>query len=253
MEFLDLPKRTQKQRSYGITSIADFGIPLGQLHDLLNDYSEFVDIAKIAIGTAYVAPNLQKKIELYKSFNIKPYFGGTLFEKFYYQNKMTEYVQLLNKFDIDTIEISTGTLEIPLNERLHLISELKNHFTCIAEVGSKDSNVNMSINEWMLEMKSLLSAGCQYVITEGRDSGTSGIYEKSGNIKSNLINELISDLDTKRIIFEAPTSKSQMYFINEIGPNVNLGNIKPSDILTLEAERVGLRSETFFMEELQWK
>lgn len=97
-----------------------------------------------------------------------------------------------------------------------------------------------------------LDAGCEYVITEGRDSGTAGIYGKNGDIRDDLIHELIKDIDYKRIIFEAPTSKHQMYFIKQLGANVNLGNVKIQDVLVLEAQRCGLRSETFYMEDREW-
>lgn len=111
----------------------------------------------------------------------------------------------------------------------------------------------MAVSQWKNEMKQLLEAGCQYVITEGRDSGTAGIYEKNGNIKCNLINELVKDIDSRKIIFEAPTPKNQMYFIKEIGANVNLGNVKIHDVLVLEAQRCGLRSETFYLEDSECK
>lgn len=249
MDFLHLPKRTEKKRQFGLTSVADFGIPLEQLKSILNNYGQFIDFAKIGIGTAYTEPNIQEKINLYKEHEIHAYFGGTLFEKSYYQNKLDDYIKILKKLGIDWIEISTGTIDIPLSYRLELIHQWKENFNCLAEVGSKDPEKPMSINEWKLEIKLLLEAGCKYVITEGRDSGTSGIYDKNGHVHSQLIDELIADINPEKIIFEAPTAKQQMYFINAVGPNVNLGNIKLQDALILETERLGLRSETFFMEE----
>lgn len=249
MDFLAIPQRTTGNREYGITSVIDLGVPIRQLQAILEDYSKFIDFAKIGVGTAYITPRLQEKIELYKSYHIKPLFGGTFFEKCYHQNKLDQYIQTLKKYRIDWIEISTGTLEIPLEDRLKLISKLKEEFSCFAEVGSKDSTKDLSITDWKQEMKLLLEAGATYCITEGRDSGTSGIYNKNGEVKSNLIHALTKDFNVNQLIFEAPTAKHQMFFINHIGPNVNLGNIKLSDVLTLEAERCGLRSETFFMEQ----
>ncbi|MFK9095488.1 phosphosulfolactate synthase [Bacillus salipaludis] len=249
MNFLSLPERTSGNRTYGLTSVIDFGTPLGELKNILSDYGELIDIAKIGIGSAYVAPNLKEKVNLYKEYHIKPYCGGTLFEKCYYQNKIPEYLSYLRNIGIEWLEISNGTLDIPIQERLQLISQIKNDFHIIGEVGSKDSNSEMPVSEWKEEIKLLLEAGCDYVITEGRDSGTSGIYEKCGNIRSNLIHELCKDLDCKQIIFEAPSSKHQMFFIKEIGPNVNLGNVKLQDVLVLESQRCGLRSETFFLED----
>ncbi|PAE33781.1 phosphosulfolactate synthase [Bacillus sp. 7884-1] len=249
MDFLILPERTSGNRTYGLTSVIDFGTPIGELKNILSDYGYLIDIAKIGIGSAYVTPNLRKKIELYKEHKIKPYCGGTLFEKCFYQNKIPEYLTHLRDLGIEWIEISNGTLDIPLQERLQMISQIKRDFHVIAEVGSKDSNKEMAISEWKQEITFLLNAGCDYVITEGRDSGTSGIYEKCGTIKLNLIQELLKDIDSKKIIFEAPTPKHQMYFIKEIGPNVNLGNVKLQDVLVLETQRCGLRSETFYLEE----
>ncbi|MGG3470288.1 phosphosulfolactate synthase [Neobacillus pocheonensis] len=249
MDFLTLPKRTSGIRTYGLTSVVDFGTPIGELKNILADYSPYIDIAKIGIGSAVVTPNIKEKIELYRQYNIIPYCGGTLFEKCYYQNKLTEYQSYLNELGVNWVEISNGTIDIPLQERLHLISLFKKDFHVISEVGSKDCHKEMPISEWRKEIRLLLEAGCHYVITEGRDSGTSGIYEQCGNVKSDLIQELLRDIDHNKIIFEAPSAKHQMYFINEIGPNVNLGNVKLSDVLVLEAQRLGLRSETFYLEE----
>jgi phosphosulfolactate synthase len=249
MDFLKIPERTLRPRTYGLTSVIDFGTPLGELKHILTDYSHIIDIAKIGIGSAYVTPNLKGKIQLYKENGIKPYCGGTFFEKCFYQNKIPEYLQLLQELGIEWIEISNGTLDIPLSERLYLISQLRKDFHVIAEVGSKDHDKDMPISEWKKEIMILLEAGCDYVITEGRDSGTSGIYERNGTVKHGFIRELTDSIDSKKIIFEAPTAKQQMYFINEVGANVNLGNIKLHDVLVLEAQRCGLRSETFFMED----
>jgi phosphosulfolactate synthase len=249
MEFLKIPERTFKPRSYGLTSVIDFGTPIGELKHILSDYSHIIDIAKIGIGSAYVTPNLKKKVQLYKENGIKPYCGGTFFEKCFYQDKIPEYLQLLQYLGIEWIEISNGTLDIPLQERLYLVSQLRKDFHIIAEVGSKDQNKEMPISEWKEEIMILLAAGCEYVITEGRDSGTAGIYEKNGTVKQGFIRELTDAIDYKKIIFEAPTPKQQMHFIKEIGANVNLGNVKLNDVLVLEAQRCGLRSETFFMED----
>ena len=232
-----------------MTSIADFGTPIGELKNILSEYHSIIDIAKIGIGSAYVTPNIKEKIDLYKQFNIKPYCGGTLFEKSYYQKKINDYIEYLKHLGIEWVEVSNGTLDIPIDERLDIISKLKEDFHVIAEVGSKDCEKEIPISEWKEELFLLLDAGCEYVITEGRDSGTSGIYGKNGEIKDDLISELVKDIDYKKIIFEAPTSKYQMYFIKQLGANVNLGNVKIQDVLALEAQRLGLRSETFFLED----
>ncbi|WP_458413630.1 phosphosulfolactate synthase [Schinkia sp. CFF1] len=247
MNFLDLPKRTTGNRMYGLTSIADFGIPVGQLRHILEDYHSFIDVAKLGVGSAYVTLNLQEKINLYKEYKVKVYCGGTLFEKCYYQGKQNEYKKFMQNLGIEWVEVSNGTLDIPLDERIEIVSEMKADFHVVGEVGSKDQNYELSAKNWVFEMKSLLDAGCEYVITEGRDSGTAGIYNPDGEVKKSILKELSKQVEINKIIFEAPTNKQQMFFINTFGPNVNLGNVKPQDVLLLEAERVGLRSETLFM------
>ncbi|WP_010283891.1 phosphosulfolactate synthase [Bacillus timonensis] len=252
MDFLDVPTRTQGERSYGITSIADFGTPVGQLEAYLQDYHAYIDIAKIGIGSAYVTPNLQEKINLYKRYKVIPYCGGTLFEKCYLQEKLDEYTNSLQRHGIEWIEISNGTIDIPLHKRISLIKQLKQHFNVIAEVGSKDQGKEMPLSEWEHEINLLLAAGCKYVITEGRDSGTAGIYNASGQVNMELINQISKNIDVNKVIFEAPTPKQQMFFINQFGTNVNLGNVKIQDVVVLETQRLGLRSETFFMGEKTW-
>jgi len=190
MDFLKLPKRTSGNRIYGLTSIADFGTPLGHLTNILDDYSHIIDIAKIGIGSAYITPNIKEKVNLYKEYKIKPYCGGTFFEKCFYQKKIPEYLTYLKTLGIDWLEVSNGTLDIPLKDRLNVIAHAKDEFNVIAEVGSKDCNMEMDISEWKEEMQIFLEAGCKYVITEGRDSGTSGIYQSNGQVKSELLMSL---------------------------------------------------------------
>ncbi|MDA8599996.1 phosphosulfolactate synthase [Burkholderiaceae bacterium] len=240
-----MEKRSEKPRKAGITSLHDVGVTVQNLSSILNDYSQFIDIAKFGVGTALIAPNLKEKIILYKDYGVEVYFGGTLFEKFYYNNEIDKYFEFLRRNEITLVEISNGTINISLDERTKIVEKYGSEFKFFGEVGSKDAESIMSPSKWIKEIKQLLDAGCEYIITEGRDSGTAGLYRASGEIRTGLLQEIVDNIDVNRLIFEAPTSKAQMYFINNIGSNVNLGNINPYDVLLLEAQRQGLRSETF--------
>lgn len=253
MDFLNLPKRTTGERTYGLTAVMDVGTPKKELEIFLAEYHHFIDMFKMGIGSAYITPNLKEKVELCKQFGVKPYCGGTLFEKCYLQNKIPDYLAKLRELGIEWVEVSNGTVDIPLNERLKLIEYIRKDFYVIAEVGSKDSGNNMPGSRWKEEIRLLLEAGCDYVTAEGRSTGNAGIYKSNGEIKEHLIKELLCDLDSRKIIFEAPAPKQQLYFIKLIGPNVNLGNIKLRDVLNLESQRRGLKSETFFLEEKECK
>jgi len=99
----------------------------------------------------------------------------------------------------------------------------------------------------MAEISALLAAGAAYVITEGRNSGTAGIYRENGEIRTGLVSDIVRTFGPERLIFEAPVASAQNFLINLAGANVNLGNVSPMDVLQLEAQRQALRSETFHL------
>jgi len=243
---LDLPKREQKPRKFGITAVHDVRLNMGELKNILTDYASYIDIAKLGVGSAYVTPRLDDKIKLYKEYNVNVYFGGTLFEKFYHQKKLEDYKSYLKQHHIDMVEISMGTVSISLEERVELVKDFSKDFRVLSEIGSKDGEAIMPPSTWINELQVLLEAGCEYVITEGRNSGTAGVYRPSGEIRTGLVADIITNVPSEKIIFEAPLPKAQMFFINQVGANVNLGNVNPNDLLLLESQRVSLRSETFF-------
>jgi phosphosulfolactate synthase len=246
---LTLPRRSRKPRKHGLTAITDLGMTRAGLRELLTEYADYLDIAKFGIGSAYLTPHLAEKVALYREFGVVPYFGGTLFEKFQQQRKVREYLKYLRQFEVDWIEISNGTIEMSLKERVKLIKSLAGEFNVVAEVGCKDAAKIMPPSQWIDELQASLDAGARYVITEGRDSATAGLYRESGEIREGLLTDILHAIDPKRTIFEAPTHKTQMYFINLVGPNVNLGNVHARDLLVLETQRQGLRYETFFSHE----
>lgn len=243
---LTLPKRARKPRKHGLTAITDLGLTVSELREILTEYHEYLDIAKFGIGSAYLTPRLAEKLALYREFNVVPYFGGTLFEKFHQQGKVKEYLKYLRSFGVDWIEISNGTIEMSLKERLKLIRSLVGEFKVVAEIGCKDASKVMPPSQWIEELQTSLDAGASYVITEGRDSATAGLYRESGEIREGLLSDILKSVDPKRTIFEAPTPKTQMFFINLVGSNVNVGNVNSRDLLILETQRQCLRYETFF-------
>ncbi|MBF0318271.1 MAG: phosphosulfolactate synthase [Nitrospirae bacterium] len=249
--FLTLPERQQKPRRHGITAIMDLGLPLGYLEQYLKDYHQYIDIAKFGIGSAYIVPFLREKVKLYKDFGIHVCFGGTLFEKFFYQSSVDSYCDYLSSQGVDWIEVSEGTVPIDINHRIEIIASIREkykNFTVLGEVGSKSPETAnlMAATQWINEINGLKDAGCSYVIIEARATGTGGIFREDGTLRVDIFNAIIESCGHKDLIVEAPTHKTQAYFINRLGANVNLGNIAPNDIMVVESLRHGLRSETFF-------
>jgi len=245
---LSTPARQRKPRKHGLTSLYDIGMPTAMAKSYMDDFAEVIDIAKLAVGTGYVMPDVRKKVEMYKSYGTKVHFGGTLFEKFYIQGKFDEYLNFIEDRGIDTLEISDGTIEIDPGEILEMIGKgCDRGFMVLVEIGSKDPEKVVSPAKWIATIKSYIETGADYVITESRDSGSAGMFRPSGEIRTGLLEDIASAVDHTKLLFEAPTPKSQMFFINTFGSDVNLANVKPNDILVLEAQRLGLRYETFHL------
>jgi phosphosulfolactate synthase len=242
--WLDIPERPGKPRSRGLTHVMDKGLNLRDIEGLFDTAGEFVDIVKLGWGTSYVTNNLEKKISLYRSFDTPVVCGGTLFEAVYAREKLDEFKAWLKEYRFSHVEISDGTIEIPRDRKLELIAEFATDFTVLSEVGSKDASVNIAPYLWVQWMREELDAGAWKVIAEGREGGTAGIYRPTGELRTGLVDEIEHSLDFHDLIWEAPTKESQAWFVKHFGPEVNLGNIPPDEVIALETLRLGLRGDT---------
>jgi len=242
--FLGVPARPGKPRSVGLTHVIDKGLNLRDIEGLFDTAGQFVDIVKLGWGTSYVTNNLEKKIALYRSFETPVVCGGTLFEAVYARERMDDFKAWLVEYRFSHVEISDGTLDIPRERKLELIAEFANDFTVLSEVGSKDSDVVYAPYQWVEWIKEELEAGAWKVITEGREGGTAGIFRSDGDMRTGLIDEIAHSIEVDEVLFEAPTKSSQAWFVKQFGPNVNLGNIPPDEVIALETLRLGLRADT---------
>lgn len=240
-----IPERKQKPRSSGITMVMDKGLSIEEAKNFLSIAQPYVDILKLGFGTAVVTPNLRQKIELYQSYNIPVYFGGTLFEAFLIRNQFQDYISVCKDYNITYMEVSDGSITIPHAEKCGYIEKLTKYGTVLSEVGSKDAEHIIPPYKWIELMKAELDAGSSYVIAEAREAGNVGIYRGSGEVREGLVQEILTQIPEERIIWEAPQKAQQLYFIELIGCNANLGNIAPSEMIALEAMRIGLRGDTF--------
>jgi len=242
--FLDVPVREPKPRSRGLTHVIDKGLNLREIEGLFDTAGEYVDIVKLGWGTGYVTNNLEKKVALYRSFSTPVVCGGTLFEAAYAQDKLDDFKRWLEHYRLSHVEISDGTLEIPREQKLELIADFGRDFVVLSEVGSKDAEVNIAPYLWVQWMREELGAGAWKVIAEGRESGTAGIYRPTGELRTGLVDEIEHSISFHDLIWEAPTKESQAWFVKHFGPEVNLGNIPPDEVIALETLRLGLRGDT---------
>ena len=242
--FLALPPRAPKPRSVGLTHVMDKGLNLRDIEGMFDTAGDYVDIVKLGWGTSYVTRNLEKKIALYRSFETPVVCGGTLFEVVYARGRIDEYKRWLTDQRFSCVEISDGAIEIPRERKLELIEDFARDFTVFSEVGSKDSEVNIAPYLWVQWMREELAAGAWKVIAEGREGGTSGIFRPTGEMRTGLVDEIVHSIEVTDVLFEAPTKAAQAWFVKEFGPDVNLGNIPPDEVIPLETLRLGLRADT---------
>jgi phosphosulfolactate synthase len=240
-----IPERTKQPRQNGLTMVMDKGLSLRDAESFISVGAPHTDIVKLGFGTSFVTPNLRAKIELYQQNNIPVYFGGTLFEAFVIRNQFDDYIAMCKDYNINVIEVSDGSIEIPHTEKCGYIEKISKFAKVFSEVGSKDAAHIIPPYKWIELMSAELSAGASYVIAEAREAGNVGIYRGSGEVREGLVQEILTKIPAEKILWEAPQKAQQLYFLELIGCNVNLGNIAPSEIIPLEAMRIGLRGDTF--------
>jgi len=228
-----------------LTMVMDKGLSLRDAESFISVGAPHTDIVKLGFGTSFVTPNLRAKIELYQQNNIPVYFGGTLFEAFVIRNQFDDYIAMCKDYNINVIEVSDGSIEIPHTEKCGYIEKISKFAKVFSEVGSKDAAHIIPPYKWIELMSAELSAGASYVIAEAREAGNVGIYRGSGEVREGLVQEILTKIPAEKILWEAPQKAQQLYFLELIGCNVNLGNIAPSEIIPLEAMRIGLRGDTF--------
>jgi phosphosulfolactate synthase len=241
----NLPERVTKPRSSGITMVMDKGLSLRQVEDFVEVAGAHTDIVKLGWATSFVTPNLDKKLKIYREAGIPVYFGGTLFEAFIVRGQFDDYCRILDKYKMEYVEVSDGSIEIEHEVKCEYIRKLGKQATVISEVGSKDVQKIFAPYKWIKLMQAEIEAGSWKVIAEARESGNVGIYRDSGEVREGLVDEILTQIPEETIIWEAPQKTQQVWFIKLIGANVSLGNIAPADVIPLETLRLGIRSDTF--------
>lgn len=241
-----IPNRTNSPRDNGLTMIMDKGLSLRESENMISSASKYIDIVKLGFGTAFLTKDLNKKIKLYQKAGFKVYFGGTLFEAYIIRDMFNDYIELIKQFGMDTVEISDGSITIDHDKKCEYINILSQHTTVLSEIGSKSANILIPPYKWIEMMDKEIDAGSWKVIAEAREGGNVGICRETGEVRSDLIEEILTKIPQGKILWEAPKKSQQVWFIKLMGANVNLGNIAPNEIIPLECLRLGLRGDTFY-------
>jgi phosphosulfolactate synthase len=242
-----IPDRTVRPRSYGLTMINDKGLSVMEARNLVSGAGPHVDLVKLAFGTPLFTEGVHEKIRLFLDAAIPVFFGGLLFEACVIRGQFEDYIGLLKEYQITHIEVSDGSIDITHAEKCKYIEKLSKYGTVLSEIGSKDKDREHITPpyQWIRLMQAELGAGSSYIVAEARESGNVGIYRDSGEVREGLVQEILTKVPAEKILWEAPQKDQQLYFLTLIGANANLGNINPAEVVALEAMRLGLRGDTF--------
>ena len=242
--FLDLPDRERKPRRRGLTHVLDKGITPPALDALLDQAGEWIDVLKVGWGIGYLDPTLDRRVALCHRAGVTVTLGGTLLEIAVAQGRLDALRRWAAGAGIDAVEVSNGLQAITPGEKAALVRDLARDFVVLAEAGAKDGHVPVVAGEWLAEMEADLDAGARWVIAEGRESGTVGLYDEDGTVREALVDAIARRVPVDRVIFEAPRKAQQAWFVRHLGHDVNLGNVPPEEVLPLETLRLGLRADT---------
>ncbi len=243
--------RSSKPRDKGLTMVLDKGLGINMLKDLITVGKRYIDFLKFSFGTSFIYPPgvLKKKIEFVTQHGIEVYPGGTLFEVAVSQNKLKEYLFRAKQLGFTAIEVSDGTIEMNNKIRREAITKANSlGFKVLTEIGKKDRKNSLTLSKMVAQLKQDIQSGVYKIIIEGRESGKGiSIYKDDGTIDMKMFRGILKIIDGREdiLIWEAPLKKQQVTLIKKLGPDINLGNINPDEVIALETLRRGLRGDTF--------
>jgi phosphosulfolactate synthase len=242
--FLQLPARTAKPRSCGITHVLDSGLTPDGTRAFLGQAGHLVDIIKVGWGIGYIDPQLSTRVAICTELGCPVSLGGTLLEVAALQDRVGELRDWALSVGMTHIEVSNGLRALTDSRKHALVRELAADFVVLAETGAKEGNYPPTPADWAQEMNRDLDAGASWVIAEGRESGTVGLYHADQGIREDLVSAILAWVPADKVIFEAPGKSQQAWFVRQFGADVNIGNVAPAGVLSLETLRLGLRADT---------
>lgn len=241
--FLQLPARSAKPRRRGLTSVIDGGMPLAEVEASVASAAHIIDIWKLGWGSAYIDHGLDAKLKVLRDHGVTACPGGTLLEVAALQGQVDAFLDWAAACAFTHVEVSDGLGRLG-DDKAALIARAAKRFVVIAEVGMKDPGAMLTPEEWAQQVAADFASGATWVIAEGRESGTVGMYSADGTVRTDVVDALVDRVDTHRVLFEAPRKDQQAWLIDRLGADVNLANIASRDVLGVEALRLGLRADT---------
>ena len=250
-ETMHSPASLADPSACAINHVLDVGTPLPIFESYISTYSSFIDFLKFGWGSALIDPEFKKKKQLCDQHGIRPLLGGTFFEYMIYHHSFQVFLEKVQEFGLDCIELSRGTIDLDDHIYAGYIKTLSADFFVMSEVGRKSSDPNsvLSPAQWLAHCELSVEAGASLVILESRESGRSGYVSSAGDVNAVVIDSIVRSLPVTSLLFEAPIKSVQTFLIKRYGSAVNLGNLALSELMAVQSLRYGLRSDTLLVVE----
>lgn len=231
---------------HSLNHVLEVGTPYKIFESYISSYSKYIDFIKFGWGSALIDPDFNLKKQLCDRFNIKPLLGGTFFEYMIHHHDFSCFVEKVNSFGLDCVELSRGTLDIDDSLYASYIRTLSHDFFVMSEIGRKSSDPSLALTsaQWVSHCELSADAGASLLILESRESGRSGYVSTDGDVNAVIIDSITNIIPVESLLFEAPIKSVQAFLIKRYGTLVNLGNLALPDLLSVQSLRLGLRSDT---------
>ena len=247
LDGLRADERTLKPRTSGRTMVIDWGMPLQQQRDWTDIGADYFDFAKIAVGLSRLCSRelLRQKIDQYRSRDVEPFPGGQFLEYAEVHGKLDRYLPGCVEAGYHWVEVSDNLAPVSLQWKERIITEAVEDFGLhvLGEVGRKeglDNTIPLVDNA-----RACIEAGAEVVLVEAAEL----ISEDAQTAAA--VDEIVQVLGVERVMFELPgpwiegvhacdIHHMRRQLIERYGSQVNLGNVAPDELLSVEAYRRGL-------------
>jgi len=229
-----------------LNHILEVGTPYNIFESYISSYSQYIDFVKFGWCSALIDPEFKLKKQLCDRYNVMPLLGGTFFEYMIHHYDFSHFVDSVNNFGLQCVELSRGTIDIDDSLYASYIKSLASDLFVMSEVGRKSADPLLALSsaQWISHCELSANAGASLVILESRESGRSGYVSQGGDVNTVIIDSIVETIPVESLLFEAPIKSVQTFLIKRYGALVNLGNLALSDVMSVQSLRLGLRSDT---------
>jgi len=242
--FVQVAPRPSKPRQEGLTIVADRGMGMHRVEDLIETAGEYIDFVKIAIGAYRLQPEkfLKRKIDAFHKAGTKVFFAGDVTEAAVAQGVIKQFYKEVKRLGADAVEVSSAQVSMSLPDKCELIRMASAEgLEVVAEAGQKGHEDWTESQAYVFsQVRAYQKAGAWKVLVQGE-----GISEGVEAMKQHLLLNLIAQFDLHDFIFQAKDSTTQTWYIGTLGNSVNL-DVDDHQVIDVELMRRGIRKRGVF-------